>query len=103
RDSGTDPFDRVDRRLLHPLQELLGVRGERLHVPALTLGVDRVEGERRLPRAARSREDDERSTGELEIDPLQVVLPRVADDDAVFHYFTGCGWNDLSGTPTGRK
>jgi hypothetical protein len=44
-----DPLHQVHVRLLHPLQELLGVGGQALHVPALTLGVDGVEGQRALP------------------------------------------------------
>src|SRR3712207_5667905 len=42
-------LDRIDVRLLHLPQELTGVGGERFHVPALALAVDRVEGQRRLP------------------------------------------------------
>ena len=42
----TNPLDTVDVRLLHPLEKLTGVRGQRFHVPALPLRVDGVEGER---------------------------------------------------------
>ena len=45
RDRGGEPVDVVDVRLLHQPQELTGVGGERLHITALALGVDRVEGE----------------------------------------------------------
>src|SRR5690606_13604319 len=85
RDRGADPLDRVHVRLLHPLEELLGVRRERLDVAALALGVDRVEGEGGLAGAARAGQHDQRAPRQLEVDPLQVVLPRVADGNAVLH------------------
>ncbi len=45
-DGGAEPADVVDLRFLHLAQELTGVGGEALHIPALTLGVERVEGQR---------------------------------------------------------
>jgi len=45
RDRRREALDDVDVGLLHLAQELAGVRGERLHVAALALGVDGVEGE----------------------------------------------------------
>ena len=50
RDRRRQPLDRVDVRLVHLPEELPRVRRQRLDVAALALGVDRVEGERRLPR-----------------------------------------------------
>ena len=61
RDGRGDAVDRVDIRLLHPLEELPGVGGQRFDVAALSLGVDGVEGERRLARPAHAREDHERA------------------------------------------
>ena len=49
RDRRREALDRVHVRLLHHLEELPRVGGERLDVAALALGVDRVEGERGLP------------------------------------------------------
>ena len=46
---GRQALDEVDGGLVHLAEELAGVRGERLHVPALPLSEDRVEGQRRLP------------------------------------------------------
>jgi len=43
RDRGRQPLDRVDLGLLHLLEELPRVGGQRLDVAALALGVDRVE------------------------------------------------------------
>jgi hypothetical protein len=44
--------------LLHQLQELAGVGGERLDVAALALGVERVERERGFSRAGEPGDDD---------------------------------------------
>ena len=49
RDRRRDALDAVDVRLLHPLEKLAGVGGERLDIPPLPFGVDGVEGERGLP------------------------------------------------------
>jgi len=48
-DSGREPFDGVDVRLVHDPEELAGVSGERFDVPPLLFGVQRVERERRFP------------------------------------------------------
>jgi hypothetical protein len=82
---GGDAVHPVHVRLLHTLQELLGVGGERLHVPPLPFRVEGVEGEGRLAGAGGSGDDDEGAPGDVDVDPLQVVLPRAPDDDAVFH------------------
>ena len=51
RDRRRQALDEVDVGLVHLPEELAGVRRQRLDVAALALGVDRVERERRLPRA----------------------------------------------------
>ena len=73
RDGGRKPVDLVDVRLLHLAEELPGVGAQALDVAALALGVDRVEGEARLPRAGEAGDDDERVTRDRQIDALQVV------------------------------
>jgi hypothetical protein len=45
-DRRRDAVDAVDVRLFHPFEELPRVGGERLHVPPLTLRINRVEGQR---------------------------------------------------------
>ena len=67
-DGGADSLDVVHIGLVHALQELPRVGGEALHVAAVALGVDGVEGERGLARAARPRDDDEVLPRELEGD-----------------------------------
>ena len=58
-DGRREPLDEVDVRLFHLLEKLAGVGGERLDVAPLALGVNRVEGERRLAGAGEPRDDDE--------------------------------------------
>ncbi len=82
-DGGREPADGVVAGLLHLPQELPGVAGERLDVAPLSLGVDRVEGERRLPRPRDPGEDHQLSLGDLQVDGLEVVLARPLDGDEV--------------------
>ena len=84
----------VHQRLGHPLEELLGVGRERLDVPPLALGVERVEGERALAGARGSGDDGERPVRQLDGDSLQVVLPGVDDAD---HRWEHNGFGDCSG------
>jgi len=49
RDGRAQAVDLVDVGLLHLAKELASVRRQALDVAALALGVDRVEGEARLP------------------------------------------------------
>src|SRR5262249_12016503 len=83
RDRGREPLDRVDVRLLHHLQELPRVGTEALDVPALPLGVDRVEGKARLPGAREPGDADERVPREPDGDVLEVVLAGAVDDQLV--------------------
>src|SRR3989449_7983686 len=80
---GGDPLARVDQRFRHPLEELLGIRRERLDVATLALGVEGIERERALAGPRRSGDDREGAPRQLDGDPLEIVLPRVADDHAV--------------------
>jgi len=82
-DSGRQALDRVDVGLLHLLEELPGVGGQALDVPALPLGVDGVEGERRFPGARQAGHDDQPLARNLEVDVLEVVLAGAADDDPI--------------------
>ena len=79
-DGGGEPLDRIDIGLVHLAQELAGVGGERLDVAALTLRVYGVEGERRLSGAGEPGDDHEPVLGDRDVDVLEVVHPRAADD-----------------------
>src|SRR5262249_23713247 len=90
RDRRREPVDRVDVGLLHHLQELARVGGERLHVPPLPFGVDRVEGEARLARARQPGDADQLVPRQDDGDVFEVVLPRTVDDQLF------CGHNRAS-------
>ncbi len=90
RDGRRETFDEVDVRLLHLTEELAGVRRQRLHVPALALGVDRVEGERRFPGAGQSREHDQLVTRQVQRDVLEVVLTGAVDDESLGAHGAEC-------------
>ena len=74
-------LDAIDVGLLHPLEELAGVGRERLDVAPLPLGVDRVEGERRLARPADAREDHELPVWQRQVDALQIVGAGAPNDE----------------------
>ena len=82
RDGRREPLDPLEERLRHLPHELPRVGGEALDVAALALGIERVEGERRLPRAARAAAHGHRAARDVGIDLLEVVERRPADRDA---------------------
>ncbi len=90
RDRRREPLDEVDVRLLHLTEELARVRGQGLHVPALSLGVDRVEGQGRLPGAGQPREHDQLVTRQVERDVLEVVLTGAVDDESLGAHGAEC-------------
>ena len=81
--AGAEALDEVDVGLLHLPEELAGVRRQGLHVPALSLGVDRVEGQRRLAGAGEAREHDQLVARKLERDVPEVVLTGAVDDEGI--------------------
>ena len=81
RDGGREAVDLVDVRLLHHLEELARIGGQALDVAALALGIDRVEGERRLARAGQAGEHHQLVARDLHVDVLEIVLARAADGD----------------------
>ena len=83
RDGRAEAFDQVDVRLLHQLQELPRVGRQRLDVAALSLRVQRVEGERALARAGQPGDDDQPAARQVQVDVLQVVRSGAADAQTV--------------------
>ena len=81
--AGREPLDRVDVRLLHQAEELPRIGRERLDVAALPFGVDRVEGERRLPRARQAGDDRQLVARDRDADVPEIVLAGTADDERV--------------------
>jgi hypothetical protein len=82
-DRGREPLDRVDVGAREDLEVLACVRAQRLDVATLALGVERVEDERALARAARPGDDADLAARERDVDVLEVVLARTADADHV--------------------
>ena len=80
---GRDAVDLVDVGLFHALQKLARVGGERFDVAPLALGVDGVEGERRLARARDAGDHGQLVVRDRERDVLEVVDPGAAHGDGV--------------------
>ncbi len=74
RNGGAQPFDGVDIRAFHLVEELAGIRRQRFHVAPLPLGVNRIEGQRRFSGAAKPGNDSQAVARDLNIDILQIVL-----------------------------
>ncbi len=86
RDRRRHAVDLVDRRPVHAVEELARVGAEGLDVAALAFGVQRVEHQARLARAARPGDDRHLAGADVEVEVLEVVLSRAADaDDAGGH------------------
>ena len=86
RDGRRQAVDQVDVRLLHLLEELAGVGGQRFDIAPLALGVNRVEGERGLPRPRQAGNDDQPVTREVDVDILEVVDARAAHRNPVVRH-----------------
>ncbi len=68
---------------LHLLEELPRVGRKRFDIASLPLGIERVEGERRLARSRQARHHDEAISRQLEVDGPQVVGAGTAHTDGV--------------------
>ena len=78
-DDGAEASDLVDVGAFHVAYELSRVGREALHVTALSLGINRVEGQRRLAAPADARDDHEGVARHGEVDVLEVVLASTED------------------------
>ena len=84
-DGGRKAVDGVHVRLVHLSEEHSGVAGKGFHVAALALGIDRIEGQRRLAGAGKARKNHEPVTGDRQVDILEVVRPGAPDNDVFIH------------------
>ncbi len=73
--------DAVDRRAVHAVEELPRVGAESLDVAALALGIQRVEDQAGLARAAGPGDHGQLAGAQVQVEVLEVVLPRTADAD----------------------
>jgi hypothetical protein len=62
-------------------EKLAGIGRQRFDITALTLGVERVEGERRFAGAADAGEADQLIARQFKMDVLQIVFASAAYDD----------------------
>ena len=62
---GRKAFDHIHFGPLHLIEKLARIGGERLHVTALALGINRVEGQRGLARAGQSGDNREACSAEF--------------------------------------
>ena len=85
RDGRADAFDALDPGFLHAVEKLLRVRRQRLDVAPLAFGEECVEGERRLPRPGRTRDHGQGTARQIEVQILEIVLPRTDDSNEVVH------------------
>ena len=77
-------FDPVHIRAFHLMKKLTGIYGKAFDVLPLTFCVQRVERQRTLPRTARSRDDDEPVSRNIDTDVLQIVHSSANDLDPLF-------------------
>ncbi len=87
RDRRRQTLDEIDIGFVHLPEELTGIRRQRLDIAALTFGIDRVEGQRRLARPGQAGEDDQLLARQVDIDVLEVVFSRASNGDRVAHRF----------------
>ena len=74
-------LDRVHVGAFHLVEKLARVGGERFDVAALAFGIQSVECERGFAGTGKAGNDGQRIPGNLEIDVLEIVLPRAANND----------------------
>ena len=84
-DSGTEALDIVHIRLVHLAQKHPGVGGKALHIPALALGVDRVEGQRGFSAAGHAGHHHQLVPGDGDVDIFQVIGPGTFYNDIFLH------------------
>ena len=73
----------IDIRLFHHVEELPRIGRQRFHVTTLTLGIDRVERQRRLARPGQARDHHKFVARNIDVDVLEVVLARAAHLDVL--------------------
>ena len=83
RDRRLKAVDQIDVGPFQLVEELPGVDRQAFDVLPLAFGVERVEGQRTLARAAGAGDDHEAVAGDVEIDVAEVVRSRAADADAL--------------------
>ena len=81
-DGGRQALDQVHIGLVQPPQELARIGRQALHIAALALGVQGVEGQAGLARARQPGDHHQPVARNVQVDVLEVVRARTADGDA---------------------
>ena len=81
RDRRRQTFDEVDIRLLHHLQKLACVGGQRFDIAALPLGVNCIEGERGFAGAGQAGQHHKPVAWQVNADVGEIVLARASNRD----------------------
>ena len=85
-DGGRYPFDLVDRRAVHAVEELARIGAEGFHITPLAFGVQGVEHQAGFARAAGAGEHRQLIGADVDVDVLEVVLAGTSDaDQALCH------------------
>ncbi len=98
-----DALDLLRPRPVEPLQELPSVGAERLGVAPVSLGVEHVEGQRRLPGPRHPGHRGHRPDGHAHADALQVVLTSLLHLDVAPGHPPTMTQECREGKPTGRS
>ena len=80
-DGRTEAGNTVDVRLIHHAEKHARVAGQTLDVTALTFGINRIESQARLARARKPSNHDQLVARDINVEVLQVVLPRTTNFD----------------------
>ena len=78
-------FDMFHFGFLQTVEKLPGIGRKALHIPPLSLCVERIKRQRGFARAGKSGHDHQFVTGDRNVDIFQIVLCRTADTDIFKH------------------
>ena len=87
---GGKPVDGVHVRLIHLAQEHPRIAGQGLDIAPLSLGIDRIKGQRALSGAGKPCKNHKPISGDGQIDVFEIVGTRTADRNRVVHCITSC-------------
>src|SRR5439155_19743210 len=83
RNGWRDATDVVHARFVHAVEELPHVRRKGVDVTALAFGVNCLKGQTRFAAAARTGDDRQFPQRKIDVDALEIILPRSANFDAI--------------------
>ena len=75
----------IDIGLLHQLQKLARVGRQAFDITPLPLGIDRVEGQRRLARPRQPRHHHQLVARDVDVDVFQIMFARPANRNVLLH------------------